>query len=205
MTLDLGPIKERAERATKGPWLSSWTNPLPHLEGQLDDTIVYSTDATIQEKDRCVVGTLWYDGPNAACKQNDANFIAHARADIPALVAEVEALRAALGAEREREPEWIVNDIAELGVKIGDRCFFLYKGNSLEYEDTKHEDDGSPMLYRPVGKREFGETCHPIALKTMPERYTEPLVNPFEFGPKIIDGGWLPIPARRAPKIGGGE
>ena len=59
------------------------------------------------------------------------------------------------------EPLWIVNDSAELGVKIGDRFFFLYKGDNIEYKDGKH-DDGSPMLWRPVGKREFGEVCHPL-------------------------------------------
>jgi len=56
--------------------------------------------------------------------------------------------------------EWVVNDNAELGVRIGGRCFFLYKGESLEYENGLH-DDGTPMMVRLVGKREFGETCCP--------------------------------------------
>lgn len=55
--------------------------------------------------------------------------------------------------------EWVVNDAAELGVKIGDRFFFLYKGRSLEYKEI--HDDGRPMKWRHVGKREFGECCHP--------------------------------------------
>jgi hypothetical protein len=54
---------------------------------------------------------------------------------------------------------WVVNDIAELGVEINGRVFFLYKGGSLEYNGL--HDDGSPMLVRMVGKREFGETCNP--------------------------------------------
>ena len=58
------------------------------------------------------------------------------------------------------EPAWVVNDIGELGVRIGGRCFFLYKGESLEYGDDKH-DDGSTMMVRPVFKREFGEVCYP--------------------------------------------
>lgn len=57
--------------------------------------------------------------------------------------------------------QWVVNDIAELGVKIGNQFFFLYKGHSLVYEDAEH-DDGTPMHWRPVFKREFGECAHPI-------------------------------------------
>ena len=56
--------------------------------------------------------------------------------------------------------EWVVNDIAELGVKIGDQFFWLYKARSLVYESGKH-DDGSQMKWRYVYKREFGECCHP--------------------------------------------
>ena len=61
----------------------------------------------------------------------------------------------------EDDVEWVVNDNAELGVRIRGQCFFLYKGNSLVYETAKH-DDGTPMFVRTVGKREFGECCHPI-------------------------------------------
>lgn len=56
---------------------------------------------------------------------------------------------------------WVVNDNAELGVKIGDQLFFLYKGESLVYATGEH-DNGTPMHWRTVGKREFGECCHPI-------------------------------------------
>lgn len=55
------------------------------------------------------------------------------------------------------KPEWIINNIGELGVKVGSRFYFLYKGYSLEYKD----DGGPPMKWRPVYKREFGEVCHP--------------------------------------------
>jgi hypothetical protein len=58
--------------------------------------------------------------------------------------------------------EWVVNDIAELGVKIGDQFFWLYKGTSLVYDEPVHDDTGEPMHWRPVFKREFGECCHPI-------------------------------------------
>lgn len=61
----------------------------------------------------------------------------------------------------EDQVEWVVNDNAELGVKIGDQFFFLYKGRSLVYEEGEH-DNGSPMHWRPVFKREFGECAHPI-------------------------------------------
>lgn len=49
--------------------------------------------------------------------------------------------------------EWVVNDIAELGVKIGNQIFFMYKSRSLVYDN-----EDSEMLWRPIYKREFGET-----------------------------------------------
>jgi len=56
----------------------------------------------------------------------------------------------------EKNVEWVVNNGGELGVKIGNQCFFMYKGRSLNYANS---DDGAPdMLWRPVYKREFGET-----------------------------------------------
>lgn len=50
-------------------------------------------------------------------------------------------------------PNWVVNDLGELGVEIDGRYFFLYKGHSIEYT----REDG--RRFRPVGKREFGEVC----------------------------------------------
>ena len=66
------------------------------------------------------------------------------------------------GELRAEQVEWVVNDLAELGVKIGEQFFFLYKGYSLVYQDARHEDDGKPMMWRPVFKREFGECALPI-------------------------------------------
>lgn len=93
--------------------------------------------------------------------------------------------------------EWIVNDNAELGVKMGDQFFFLYKGDSLVYPDGKH-GDGTPIMWRPVGKNEFGETCWPQALVLAgikPRRYTQELA----YRPGLSDGApedarWRPLP-----------
>lgn len=52
--------------------------------------------------------------------------------------------------------EWVVNQYGELGVQVNGTCHFLYKGRSLIYD--------KPMHVRPVGKREFGETCQPLAV-----------------------------------------
>ena len=52
---------------------------------------------------------------------------------------------------KQEQVEWVVNDQAELGVKIGDQFFFLYKGRSYKGGEK----------WRYVGKREFGECCHP--------------------------------------------
>ena len=93
--------------------------------------------------------------------------------------------------------EWVVNDIAELGVKIGDRFFWLYKGRSLVYGAWKDDneqladgivkhDDGKPMYWRPVFKREFGECCHPLNLN-----------EPEKFGTVSLDDSdeWKTLPA----------
>lgn len=61
------------------------------------------------------------------------------------------------------EPKWVVNNMGELGVEVAGRVFFLYKGGNLEYDEPTWEDDGHTydLLYRRVGKREFGETVWP--------------------------------------------
>ncbi|WP_353265834.1 hypothetical protein [Gemmatimonas sp.] len=68
---------------------------------------------------------------------------------------------AGAGVLNKKDVQWIVNDNAELGVMIHGQAFFLYKGRSLVYDKGQH-DDGSPMMFRPVFKREFGECCSPI-------------------------------------------
>lgn len=110
--------------------------------------------------------------------------------------------RAALDGAREAigpdDVQWIVNDNAELGVMVRGRAFFLYKARSLEYECGKH-GDGTPMMYRPVGRGEFGESCYPPRMELIPDRYTVPLqVWKLDDGnPRLIDlpnGGWMPLP-----------
>ena len=66
----LNEIKERAEKATSGPW------------DMQDDLFVVEGD-----------GLILGDMVAKATSEADAKFIAHAREDIPALVAEVERLQ----------------------------------------------------------------------------------------------------------------
>jgi hypothetical protein len=70
------------------------------------------------------------------------------------------ALLAALAAEYAKvaPPAWIVNHMGELGVEVGGRQFFLYKGASLEYGVPESAEE-RVIMYRRVQKREFGETC----------------------------------------------
>lgn len=102
------------------------------------------------------------------------------------------------------KPEWVVNDMGELGVKIGKKFYFLYKGDSISYEDGLH-DDGTPILWRMVGKREFGETCQPLPMFMdrwrNQTRYLEPLVHTpgLSFG-KPGDGDWKPMPCALEPQ-----
>src|SRR5690606_19413145 len=74
---------------------------------------------------------------------------------------------------------WVVNDMGELGVEIRNQVFFCYKGKSLSYDVPTH-CDGDPILYRKVGKREFGETVQPLIRPPLPNsRYlTEVVYTP---------------------------
>lgn len=97
------------------------------------------------------------------------------------------------------EPMWIVNDNGELGVKIGDRFFFLYKGESLEYKDGKH-DDGTPVMWRIVGKREFGETVWPrswIENGRREDRYTVALTAGLGVTEMPPEAFWEPLPEQQ--------
>lgn len=97
--LDLEPIKARERAATKGPWKAKKTADgrcdgiVPDYHNHAgEDCYDYARDdfkmcpATdeIVTTDSGVYGPSW----------PDAEFIAHARTDIPALIAEIERLRA---------------------------------------------------------------------------------------------------------------
>lgn len=75
---------------------------------------------------------------------------------------------------------WVVNDSGELGVEINGQHFFCYKGRSICYAETPTHDDGSLILVRQVGKREFGETVWPDLWHRAGKRenrYTEEVAN----------------------------
>lgn len=77
--------------------------------------------------------------------------------------------------------KWVVNDFGELGVQINGQFFFCYKGESLVY-DPPFRDDGRCICVRRIGKREFGETVHPVRYYddgwNTRDRYTEPVTVP---------------------------
>jgi hypothetical protein len=83
------------------------------------------------------------------------------------------------------EVEWVVNNIAELGVKIGNQFFFLYKGRSLVYRN----DENPPIRWRLVGKREFGECCHPPSLSMLTGTYDIDTGGDWKDLPAATDGG----------------
>ena len=100
---------------------------------------------------------------------------------------------------------WVVNDMGELGVEINGQVLFCYKGESLSYANCPFYEDGSPILYRKVGKREFGETVWPLAwhiADRSQERYTvETVYTPgLSFGaPDNPDYKWKPLPSAQHP------
>ena len=83
MTLNLEAIKARCEKATAGPWYG-----YEERESSAEGHAVSTGPSNLF--------TIGISNQDA----NDADFIAHARTDIPALVAEVERLQSALAAAR---------------------------------------------------------------------------------------------------------
>lgn len=89
--LNLGAIEARAKAATPGPWTNPWTCVgTARKDGFYTDAV--DTDAWV-----CV--PEYYDGNNLKVRKQDAAFIAAAREDVPALVAEVRRLCEALNGD----------------------------------------------------------------------------------------------------------
>ena len=109
---------------------------------------------------RCTVPGTWTKGDGWYCLNPLCTLSDNYPDTAEGMVEEIAKLRKEKLEAALREPRWIVNDMGELGVEVSGRCWFMYKGRSLEYEDGQH-DSGKPILYRHVGKREFGETVWP--------------------------------------------
>lgn len=84
------------------------------------------------------------------------------------------------------DPEWVVNEAGELGVRIAERVFFMCKGEPLEYQD----DPPGQGQYRKVQKREFGESGPISEIKKR---------NPKDWH-KEVDG-WMPLPVKNKQKV----
>ena len=85
-SLDLEAIKARAAAATEGPW--EWDDPT--ISQHWSRPAPWAT--VVDDEVRC--GGYCYGGSSDPIKSAaDGEFIAHAREDVPALVAEVERLR----------------------------------------------------------------------------------------------------------------
>ncbi len=93
--------------------------------------------------------------------------------------------------------KWIVNSFGELGVQVGNQKFFMYKGESLQYP-TGRDDEGNEILFRRIGKREFGETIWPSQWRERGRReprYRQQIDLPGLFGPQPDDSEfvWRPL------------
>ena len=120
---ELDAIRARADAATPGPWryvrdtdgyrdAGFFVEPAGDIDFDWDDYIVAACDTrTIVEEEgidweaRGLPGNPGF----GVMKLNDADFIAHAREDIPALVAEIDRLRAENDQVRAmlKQLEWI--------------------------------------------------------------------------------------------------
>lgn len=147
MPIDLEAIKARTDAATAGPWR------------QTDEHGVIDAGAF-----PAIVADCGF-AENAA----DAAFIAHARADVPALVAEVERLRVALEEIRDRArfEDWqqqasLRGQLLDIARKAdealdgGDEAHEREPGDTVSCPDCGNFSDVRPMTeYDEFGMREY--------------------------------------------------
>ena len=96
----LWEIKERCERATPGPWIINLEHQREMLSGRRILPAIEGPNGVM------VAPLLAPRYSNAHISRNDAEFIAHSREDVPALVAEVERLWGLVGELREWVKRW---------------------------------------------------------------------------------------------------
>lgn len=99
MTLDLEPIKKRLEGLPEGPWYSRGADDEWSMRAQLitteEETHAYLEDFDSEK----VIALTFLQQPRFADNNQHgaiSHFIANARADVPALITEVERLRSLL-------------------------------------------------------------------------------------------------------------
>ena len=101
--LDLEPIKARLAKAAPAPW----TVDNRSIDGLDDPYLGFDIDGLEQS----------YMGRGMLAFRGDAEFVAHARTDIPALIAEVELLRGLVSEEAydaRRDKTWQGDDGPEM-------------------------------------------------------------------------------------------
>lgn len=109
----LQAIEDRAEKATAGPW--EWSEALEDGWGHYGPDLISSrtrpkTGIGSRTPAPMVIQSWGHDADGLIISPTDAEFIAHAREDIPALVAEVRRLQAEV-------THWQANHDAQVGHK----------------------------------------------------------------------------------------
>ena len=139
--LDLDAIQQRADAATQGPWVAA------HERNDEGDWY----DAAITFKD-----DRWPDKPQelgfAQYQAEDAEFIAHARIDIPTLIAEVRSLRDELNGER-----ILVGDDWQA---VRDQLDALPEGTQIRWRTGVDEHPALAIKRRIFGEHRWGTTAH---------------------------------------------
>jgi hypothetical protein len=98
--LDLDAIQARSDAATKGPWIQD-QDP----DGDESGIAGWRPSRDIKEVYRLPNGDVDVDDLMSAATPADAEFIAHAREDVPDLVAELHAAREVIAVARDAFPQ----------------------------------------------------------------------------------------------------
>jgi hypothetical protein len=143
MTLDLDAIRARADAASPYPWLAATDNGRKNgigIVGQLSKRGTGQAIAVFAE-------------PNSTQRNADAEFTAHAREDIPALIAEVERLRREHEPHRGSDVEAWIKWQRDRHPKGSDWSHGWYVLDDLLDSYREHSDTGTSLSETVIGPR----------------------------------------------------
>ena len=134
----LDTIRERADAATPGPWKVTW-------DGENDPDGAWSAEWPWLIRQDIYPGKSVANLAEVEASTEDAEFIAHARTDIPVLLAHIDALEASLSALLDSAAHGQPGGYIEFDPNFPERRYCTYCGESWGINSQEWHDADCPV------------------------------------------------------------